>query len=299
MEKERVMQFSGLISALASYIIWGFSPVYFKAVAAVPPVEILCHRVIWSVLLLFFLLVSSRRIGEVRALLARKRLCLILFITSTLIGSNWFVFIWAVNNGYILDASLGYFINPLVSVLLGMIFLRERLTALQWLAVGFACIGVTIKLISFGSLPLVALFLASSFAFYGLFRKQIGLEPRIGLFVETSILFPLAIGYLIFFSDSPTANMWINSFGLNTLLIFAGIITTVPLLCFTYATSHMRLSTLGFCQYLAPSIMFLLGLFYYKESLHQETALTFVFIWVGLLFFTVDGVIQQRSKALD
>ncbi len=299
MEKERVMQFSGLISALAAYIIWGFSPVYFKAVATVSPLEILCHRVIWSVLLLFILLALGRRVGEVRALLARKRLCLLLFITSTLIGSNWFVFIWAVNNGYILDASLGYFINPLVSVLLGMIFLRERLTGLQWLAVGFACVGVAVKLISFGSLPLVALFLASSFAFYGLFRKQIGLEPRIGLFVETSILFPLAIGYLIFFADSPTANMWTNSFGLNTLLIFAGIITTVPLLCFTYATSRMRLSTLGFCQYLAPSIMFLLGLFYYKEPLHQETILTFIFIWAALLIFTVDGLIQQRSKALD
>ncbi len=299
MEEKRVMQFGGLVAALAAYITWGFSPVYFKAVAAVPPLEILCHRVIWSVVLLFFLLVMSCRLGEVYTLVARKRLCLMLFITAALIGTNWFVFIWAVNNGYMLDASLGYFINPLVSVLLGMIFLGERLTVLQWLAVGFACVGVTIQLISFGSLPLVALFLACSFAFYGLFRKQIGLEPRIGLFVETAILFPSALVYLVFFANSPTTNIWANSFGLNTLLIFAGVVTTVPLLCFTYATSRMRLSTLGFCQYLAPSIMFLLALFYYKEPLHQETTLTFVFIWIALLIFTGDGLLQRRSKALN
>ncbi len=293
------MQIGGLIAVLSAYIIWGFSPVYFKAVAEVPPLEILCHRVIWSVLLLFVLLVVGGRVAEIRALLAKKRLCGMLLLTSLLIGMNWFVFIWAVTNGYMLDASLGYFINPLVSVLLGMIFLGERLTALQWVAIGFACVGVVIQLISFGSLPVIALFLACSFAFYGLFRKKISLEPRLGLFIETTLLFPLAFGYLIFFAESPTTNIWENSFGLNVLLLFAGVITTVPLLCFTYATSRLRLSTLGFCQYISPSIVFFLALFCYQEPLHQETALTFGFIWIALLIFTAGGLAQRRGKALS
>ncbi len=298
METKSGSQIGGLIAVLSAYIIWGFSVVYFKAVAEVPPLEILCHRVIWSVLLLFVLLVAGRRVAEIRVLLARKRLCAMLLLTSILIGMNWFVFIWAVTNGYMLDASLGYFINPLVSVLLGMIFLRERLTIFQWLAVVFACVGVAIQLIRFGSLPVVALFLACSFAFYGLFRKQIGLEPRLALFVETALLFPVAFGYLVFFAQSPTANIWNNSFTLNMLLLFAGVITTVPLLCFTYAASRLRLSTLGFCQYLSPSIMFLLALFCYREPLHQETALTFGFIWIALLIFTADGLVQRRGKML-
>ncbi len=299
MENNSGTQIGGLIAVLSAYIIWGFSPVYFKAVAEVPPLEILCHRIIWSVLLLFVLLVAGGRVAEIRTLLAKKRLCSMLLLTSVLIGMNWFVFIWAVTNGYMLDASLGYFINPLVSVLLGMIFLKEHLTIFQWFAVGFACVGVAIQLISFGSLPVLALFLACSFGFYGLFRKKIGLEPRLALFVETALLFPMAFGYLVVFAESPTANIWENSFELNVLLLFAGVITTVPLLCFTYATSRLRLSTLGFCQYLSPSIMFLLALFCYQEPLHEETALTFAFIWVGLILFTADGLAQRRDKALN
>ncbi len=299
MENNSGTQIRGLIAVLSAYIIWGFSPVYFKAVAEVPPLEILCHRIIWSVLLLFVLLVAGGRVAEIRTLLARKRLCAMLLLTSLLIGLNWFVFIWAVTNGYMLDASLGYFINPLVNVLLGMIFLKEHLTIFQWFAVGFACVGVAIQLISFGSLPVLALFLACSFAFYGLFRKQMSLEPRLALFVETALLFPVAFGYLIFFAKSSPANIWNNSFTLNTLLVFAGVITTVPLLCFTYAASRLRLSTLGFCQYISPSIMFLLALFCYQEPLHKETALTFVFIWVALVIFTADGLRQRRSKRLN
>ena len=195
-----------------------------------------------------------------------------------------------------LDASLGYYINPLINVLLGMVFLGERLRKLQWFAVSLATIGVLIQLVAFGSLPIVALALATTFGFYGLMRKKIGVEPQAGLFIETLVMLPAAAIYLLFIANTATSNMSDNSMTLNLLLISAGIVTTAPLLCFTGAATRLKLSTLGFFQYIGPSLMFLLAVLVYGEAFSIDKALTFAFIWGALVIFSFDGLKSNRSK---
>lgn len=194
-----------------------------------------------------------------------------------------------------LQASLGYFINPLVNVLFGMLFLHERFRRMQWVAVGLALTGVLIQLWQFGSVPIIGLSLAVTFATYGLLRKKLGVDAQTGMTFETLWLLPVGIIFLLFFADSPTSDMTMNSWHLNILLIAAGIITTVPLLLFTEAANHLRLSTLGFFQYLGPSIMFLLVVFMYGEVMTQELLITFGFIWVALILFTLDALYTQQK----
>ncbi len=281
---------SGALFAIAAYTIWGFSPVYFKAISAVTPLDIICHRVIWSVFFLLLLLCQQRKWHSIIAeIFAQKRTLLILICTSLLIVSNWLIFIWAVNNDHMLDASLGYYINPLVNILLGMIFLDERLRPLQWLAVALAAIGVAIQIIRFGSIPWIAMALALSFGCYGLLRKKISIDTITGLFFETALLLPAAITYLIFFSAEGFTLMARNSVSFNLLLIAAGLITTIPLLCFTAAAARLQLSTLGFFQYIGPSLMFFLALSVYKEPFRIDSAITFAFIWTALALFTLDA----------
>ncbi len=286
---------NGILFAIAAFTIWGFSPIYFKAISAVAPVEIVCHRIIWSVFFLALFLFQQKKWYQIKILLTNKRTQTILLCTSLLIGSNWLIFIWAVNNNHVLDASLGYYINPLVNILLGMLFLRERLTPLQWLAVALATIGVAIQVIRFGSLPLVALALAFTFGFYGLLRKKISVDTITGLFFETIILLPAAIIYLVGFSAEGLAAMTNYTLFFTCLLIIAGLVTTVPLLCFTAAAARLRLSTLGFFQYLGPSLMFLLALTVYDEPFRIDSGITFVFIWTALSIFTFDAL-RRNSK---
>lgn len=283
----------GVMYALGAYIIWGFSPIYFKAVSVVPPLEIVGHRVVWSVFFLALLLQYTKCWRDVGVLLRQRRTCLILCCTSLLIVSNWLVFIWAVTSNHMLDASLGYYINPLVNVLLGMIFFRERLSFLQWLAVGLAAAGVAVQLVRFGSLPWVALILAFSFGFYGLLRKKIVIDTGIGLFFETALLLPVALAYLLFAAKGGTG-VEEHSVMLNVLLIAAGLVTTVPLFCFTAAAARLRLSTLGFFQYIAPSLMFLLALAVYGEPFRLDSGITFAFIWSALAVFTYDAFCRSR-----
>ncbi|NMT92790.1 EamA family transporter RarD, partial [Vibrio alginolyticus] len=211
-----------------------------------------------------------------------------------LIGGNWLIFIWAVNSNHMLDSSLGYYINPLINVLLGMVFLGERLRKLQWFAVVLAGCGVLVQLIVFGSVPIVAMALAMSFGFYGLLRKKVAVDAQTGLFVETLILLPAAAVYLLFIASSPTANMIENPWQLNTLLIAAGVVTTLPLLCFTGAATRLKLSTLGFFQYIGPSLMFLLAVLIYGETFTMDKAITFAFIWGALVVFSFDGLRNNR-----
>ncbi|GAL13467.1 protein rarD [Vibrio astriarenae] len=197
-----------------------------------------------------------------------------------------------------LDASLGYYINPLLNVLLGMFFLGERLRKLQWFAVALATLGVIIQLIAFGSVPIVALALASTFGVYGLLRKKVALDAQVGLFIETVIMMPLAAIYLFAFANSPTSSLLANDWSLNLLLISAGIVTTLPLLCFTGAATRLKLSTLGFFQYIGPSLMFLLAVSIYGEDFSADKVLTFTFIWSALVVFTFDGIRNsKRGKA--
>jgi chloramphenicol-sensitive protein RarD len=219
-----------------------------------------------------------------------------LVATSLLVGANWLIFIWAVNANHMLDASLGYYINPLINVVLGMIFLGERLRKLQWFAVGLAAIGVLIQVVAFGSIPVVAIALAFSFGFYGLLRKKVSLEAQTGLFIETLVMLPAAAIYLLFIADSATSDLAANPMSLNLLLIAAGIVTTLPLLCFTGAATRLKLSTLGFFQYIGPSLMFLLAVLIYGEAFTTDKAVTFAFIWGALVIFSFDGLRHNKKS---
>ena len=289
----------GIGFALGAYFIWGIAPAYFKLVKEVPPTEIMTHRVIWSALFMLLLITLSRSWGVVRGVLRQPKKVLILAATALTIGGNWLLFIWAVNNQHMLEASLGYFINPLINVVFGMLFLRERFRRLQWLAVFLATLGVVVQLWQFGSLPIIALGLALSFSFYGLVRKKIQVDAQSGMLIETLWLFPLAAIYLFGFADSSTSHLGANPMSLNIKLIAAGIITTIPLMLFAAACSRLRLSTVGFFQYLGPTLMFLLAVLFYGETITPDKMVTFGFIWLALLVFVYDAVstsILARSR---
>ncbi|QZY92259.1 EamA family transporter RarD [Pantoea dispersa] len=281
----------GIFYALGAYFIWGIAPAYFKLVKEVPPTEIMTHRVIWSALFMLGLITLSRSWRQVRSVLAQPKKVLLLALTALTIGGNWLLFIWAVNNQHMLEASLGYFINPLINVVFGMLFLRERFRRLQWLAVLLAATGVLVQLWQFGSLPIIGLGLALSFALYGLVRKKIKVDAQSGMLIETAWLFPLAAIYLFGFADSATSHLSANPLSLNIKLIAAGIITTIPLMLFAAACARLRLSTVGFFQYLGPTLMFLLAVLFYGESLTPDKMVTFGFIWLALAIFILDALL--------
>ncbi|MDE1358218.1 EamA family transporter RarD [Vibrio aestuarianus] len=294
-EEEQQRSRQGVLLAIGAYTMWGIAPIYFKAIGAVSALEILSHRVVWSFFLLAALLHFGRSWHSVRDVMTNKSKMLYLITTSLLVGSNWLIFIWAVNANHMLDASLGYYINPLLNVVLGMLFLGERLRKLQWVAVALAAIGVTIHLVVFGSVPVVAIALATTFGFYGLLRKKVALDAQTGLFIETLVMLPAAAIYLLFIADSATSNMATNPTSLNILLVAAGVITTLPLLCFTGAATRLKLSTLGFFQYIGPSLMLLLAVLVYGEAFTSDKAITFAFIWGALVLFSFDGLTYKRK----
>ncbi len=288
----------GVLFALGAFLIWGVCPLYFKLLTHVSPGEILSHRIIWSCVLLLILLLASRRFYRVQAVLRQPRQLLNLTLSALLVAGNWLLFIWSVNNNHLLEASLGYYINPLLNILLGMLFLGERLRRIQSLAVALAGVGVIIQVVLLGHLPWIALTLAASFSIYGLIRKQIAVDAQTGLFVETMLLLPLALIYLLTLANSSTSDLTLNASSLNLLLMAAGVVTTVPLLLFTAGARLIPLSTLGFIQYLGPSIMFLLALFYYDEPVQPAKLLTFGFIWSALLLFSWESWHHsRRAKA--
>ncbi|MFV0476245.1 MAG: EamA family transporter RarD [Parahaliea sp.] len=285
----------GLIAALGAFFIWGLAPLYFKYLQDMPATEILAHRSIWSFVLALLMLVVLGRLPNFRQTLCNLKLMRILALSGLLIGGNWLVFIWAVTHSQMTEASLGYYINPLVNILLGVCFLGERLRLLQWAAVLLAFIGVGHEVWLFGRLPMVALYLAFSFGIYGLVRKAAPVESLTGLCVETLYMLPLALAYLLW-SDSPSSNMFNNGFGLNGVLMFGGPLTLVPLLLFTIAAKRLRLSTLGILQYLGPSLMLVLAVKVFGENFSKETMLSFSLVWCGLLVFTADAFMQRRRE---
>jgi len=280
---------SGVLNALAAYFMWGFAPLYFKLLVDIGAGEILMHRIIWSsVFLLLLVLVSKKWVVFVQLCKQPKAIAR-LTLSAAILAVNWLIFIWAVNNGHLLDASLGYFINPLFNVALGLLFFSERLRRNQKVAVGLALFGVIAQLFTVGSLPVVSLVLASSFAIYGVLRKKMHVDSIVGLLIESLLMLPVAIIYWLYFVESPTADLTLNSSVLNITFVMAGIVTTAPLLCFTAAAKRLTLSSLGFFQYIGPSIMFLLATFYYKESMQGAEFLTFVFIWSALALYSFDA----------
>jgi len=284
----------GYILGLIAYITWGLFPLYFKAIAAVPSIEIIVHRVLWSALCGSLLLLVWKHPGWWRELRDNPRRLAILALSGSLIAANWLTYVWAVNNGRMVEASLGYYINPLVNVLLGMLLLGERLRPLQWLAVGLAAIGVAQQVWQVGSLPWVSLVLALTFGFYGLIRKKAPVAALPGLVVETWLLVPLAIGWLLLnpMAVSAQASFWTTSQA--WWLAAAGPITVMPLICFNAAARHLPYTTLGFLQYIAPTLVLSLAVLVYGEHLPASTLLAFAFIWAGLAVYSVDIWLRSR-----
>lgn len=279
----------GVLSAVAAYLFWGFVPIYWKAVGQVAPSEMLVHRVIWSVLLLAVLLSFNRHWTEVFVALRNVRRLGILCLTSVLVSTNWLVFIWAVANDHIVETSLGYFITPLINVLLGMVFLRERLNRWQSAAVLLAAIGVAVPIIQLGTLPWISLTVGITFGLYGLLRKQVSVPSLPGLFIETLLLLPFASGYLWMLELNGEATFLQQGPGVDLLIMLAGVITTVPLLAMVYASKRLRYSTLGLFQYIAPTCQFLLGVMLYHEPFGSAQFAAFACIWIALLVFALDS----------
>ena len=288
----------GVLFALAAYAIWGLAPIYFKSIAHVPAFEILAHRIVWAFVLVLVLIVASGRMQRVATAFKAPKLLVRLAIAALLIGFNWVLFIWAVANDFILQASLGYYINPLFNVVIGMVFFAERLRRLQLAAVALALFGVVIQIVAFGSIPWIALALAISFATYGAIRKKLPFDSLTGLWLEILLLLPFILLWFAFFAQSDTSNLFNNSWQLNLLLIMAGVVTTVPLLCFTSAAQRIRYSTLGFFQYLAPTLMFVLAVGVYGEAFSLDKMVTFAFIWAALALYSYDAARTHRQTIL-
>ncbi|MFD2165726.1 EamA family transporter RarD [Thalassotalea euphylliae] len=287
---------AGIFNAVAAYFMWGLAPIYFKLLGDVAAAEIMIHRVVWASLLLLVIVVLIKKWPQFVDIITSPKIMLRLSITAGFLGVNWYMFIWAVNNDYLLDASLGYYINPLLNVALGMIFLGERLRKWQAFAVGLAVVGVMIQVILLGTLPIISLALAGTFGVYGLLRKKLHVDSFVGLLVESLMMLPIALIYWQFFVASPTGNMFENSASLNITLMMAGVVTTAPLLCFTAAAKRLTLAALGFFQYIGPSLMFLIATFVYMEPLVPAKLATFGFIWAALVIFSVDSIRARKAR---
>jgi chloramphenicol-sensitive protein RarD len=286
---------AGVLYALGAYGIWGIAPVYWKALEVVPATQILAHRVLWSVLVGLLLLLLTRRGSEFRAVLGSRRHLLPMLASAALIGTNWLTFIFAVETDRILDTSLGYYINPLINVLFGMAFLRERLRRPQILAVLLAAAGVSQMVISLGTLPWISLVLAVTFALYGLVRKVAPVMPLVGFTLETALLAPLAGAYLLFVHAKGSDALVHASDGVRVLIACTGLFTAAPLLCFNSAAKRLRLSSIGLIQYIAPSMALLLAVVFYAEPFTRVHAVTFACVWLALAIYTLDSARALRG----
>ena len=291
--------FRGIVAAACAYILWGILPVYWKMLQDVPAYEILCHRMSWSLIFTIVMILLVKRQTVLLAAIKDVKTVLTFTVTGLFLAVNWFLYIWAVNAGFIIEASLGYFINPLLNVLLGMVFFKERMRPVQWIALVFAAAGVVYLTLFYGRFPWVALVLASSFATYGLLHKKSSLPALDGLCIETGVLFiPAAVVLAgLYFSGggafghiSPTVSL---------LLAGTGIITSIPLLLFGYAAHNIPLSTLGLLQYLAPTINLLLGIYIYNEEFPMQRMIGFVLIWSALALFLAENLLRRlRAKKM-
>ena len=284
----------GILYGIGAYLAWGFFPIYWKFLHHVPAVQLIGHRIIWSCLLLLLVIVLTKQWDEFRKTVNLKVLR-IYTIAAVLIGINWLVYVWAVNSNFIVETSLGYFINPLLSVLMGVIFLKERLRLAQWIPVVLAAIGVTYLTFIYGRLPYIALTLAFSFGLYGLVKKLSPLGSLYGLTIETAILFVPALIYLIAMEANSTAAFLHTGISSDLLMIGAGVVTTIPLLMFASAAKSIPLWVVGLLQYIAPTIQFLLGVFLYKEPFSQHQLIGFGIVWAALIFFVVENYLANRA----
>jgi len=289
MADEQSRRRSGFLLGVGAYVLWGMMPLYFKALAHVPATEIVAHRIVWSVLFLGLLATLSRRWAGIRTALGTPRLLMILTVTALLIGVNWLVFIYSVVSRHMLEGSLGYYLNPLVNVLLGVVLLKEKLTRAQILATFLAAAGVAVLAAGAGSALWISLVLAGTFALYGFVRKVAPVDSLEGLSIETMLLTPFALGYIVWLERS--GSLLFGQTGLTTdlLLALGGAATATPLLMFTGAARRLPYSTLGFLQYIAPSLQFLLAVTAFGEPMTRAHLVCFGAIWTALVIFTLDG----------
>lgn len=284
----------GILFGIGAYALWGFFPVYWKLLKHVPAPQLLGHRIGWSFLLLLAVILITRQWADFCSLLNRRTF-FIYSIAAILIGINWLTYVWAVNEGYIVETSLGYFINPLLSVLMGVIILREKLRPAQWIPIGLAAAGVTYLTIIYGRLPWIALTLAFSFGFYGLVKKVAPLSSLYGLTFETGILFLPALGYLVFNEVNRTGAFMHTGLISDLLLIGAGVVTTIPLLMFASAARQIPLTVVGLLQYIAPTLQFSLGVLVYHEPFDQTRLIGFGIVWIALIIFWVENYLAHRT----
>ncbi len=294
--KNLSQEVQGYIYAVLAFSFWGLVPIYFKLISSVTPSEILAHRIIWSVVLLFGIVLVSKQFGAFKLLIRDVSKIKYLILSSLLVSTNWLVFIWAVSHNMITESSLGYYINPLVNFMLGIIFFKDRPSFWQQIAIALAFLAIVYQVISIGSVPIVSLALAFSFAFYGLIRKKINLPSVSGLYIETLILFPVALLYFLFLVSTGENAFVIPLNGVSYLLLLAGIITVIPLLWFNAAATKISLIHIGFFQYIGPTVSFLLAIFVYNEPLSKEKLVTFILIWIALLIFSVDAYFKKDRE---
>ncbi len=280
----------GIIYAAACYSAWGLFPIYFKSLHAIPSVEILLHRMIWALVFLALVLCVRKQWTWLASVLQQPKLIAGFAASALLLSANWFLYIWAINNDRIVDASLGYFMTPLVSVFLGYILLKERLRTIQWFAIACAGLGVIWLSLQTGHPPWIALVLASTFGMYGLLRKTASLGALEGLSLETMMLFPFALAYLIYLIMQGESAFVQTSTQTQFLLIAAGPITAIPLLLFGAAARRIPLATLGLMQYISPTIQLLIGVWLYHEQFSHDRLLGFLGIWMGLLIYSADSL---------
>jgi chloramphenicol-sensitive protein RarD len=281
---------TGILFAISAFFFWGTIPIYFKQVASVDPFEVLIHRVIWSVVVLVFLLYFTKQFTQVKKILKDFTQLKYLFLSSFFVSFNWLVFIYAISVDKILETSLGYFINPLVFIFMGFIFFSERMNTTQKIAVGIAFFAIVIQIVSFGSIPIIALTLAFSFVLYGMVRKKASVPSIAGLFVETLLLLPFALAYLFYLISNDTSALVGDDNYISFMLVFAGIITVLPLLWFNSAVTRLPLTSIGILQYIGPSVSFLIAIYIYNEPFTLEKIVTFSLVWLALAIFSYDAL---------
>jgi chloramphenicol-sensitive protein RarD len=287
----------GIWYALAAYAFWGLFPIYWKILGGIPALQLLGHRISWSFIILLAGLLITRQWNNFRKSITR-RVLLTYSIAAVLIAVNWLTYVWAVGKGFIIETSLGYFINPLISVLLGVLFLRERLRPLQWVPIGMAALGVLYLTFAYGALPWIALTLAFSFGFYGLVKKSATLQSLPGLTLETGLLFVPAVGFLLYSQFIGTGAFLHSGPLLNMMMLGAGLITIIPLLLFASAAQRIPLTMIGVLQYINPSIQFLLGTLIYKEPFDHHRLIGFGIVWVALILFALEGLLARPKVAV-
>ena len=285
---------SGYLFAASAFLIWGISPIYWKQLHAVPALEIVTHRVVWSPLILLPVLLRQNRLGELIATLKDPRALLVLLASTVLVSVNWLIFIWAITHDHVLQTSIGYYITPLINVLLGMVFLRERLRSLQTAAILLATAGVLYLAVDYGRVPWIALGLAFTFGLYGLVHKMMSVSPITGMTVEMLLLCCPAAAYLVYLHTAGTGAFLHSGVWIDLMLVCTGALTAIPLLLFNVGTKRLHLSTVGFLQYIVPNCLFLLSVFIFHEPISRAQMWTLCMIWLALGCYSTDSVLYYR-----